>query len=54
MTVASWVIVDKATRTAIFETFKASTAQAINTAKYEAMPIEDYLIEFNAKVKANG
>lgn len=48
---ASGVIVDKVTRTAVFETFQKSLVDKLNTAKYEAVPIEDYLIEFNERVR---
>jgi hypothetical protein len=47
MKTASWVIVDKATRQAVFETFNESTAKAVNTARYEAVPILQYLQQLN-------
>lgn len=50
----SWVVVNKTTRTAIFETFKQNVAKAINTEKYEALPIEDYLIELNTRIQVEG
>ena len=43
MKVASWVIINKATRQAIFETFNENTAKAINTRLYEAIPILEWL-----------
>ena len=43
MKTASWVIVNKATGFAIFETFNANTAQAVNTRIYKAVPILKYL-----------
>ncbi|CAB5079641.1 hypothetical protein UFOVP146_57 [uncultured Caudovirales phage] len=48
---ASWVIVEKSTRKAICETYSESTIEAINKAKYQAIPILEYLQEFNRKVK---
>ena len=49
---ASWVIRVKETGQVICETFSASTIAAINTAKYEAVPILQYLGELNASIKA--
>jgi hypothetical protein len=46
---ASWVVVDKATRAAIFETFLPHVAAAINTTKYEAVPILAYLQSLNKR-----
>ncbi len=47
---ASWVIRNKETHEAVFETFNEKTAQAINTAKYEAVPILGYLQSLNRRV----
>jgi hypothetical protein len=44
---ASWVIVNKATRYPIFETFNRRTAAAVNTRLYEAIPILQYLQSIN-------
>jgi hypothetical protein len=44
----SWVIVNNETGAAIFETFSAKTAGAINRAKYRAVPILEYLQALNA------
>lgn len=44
---ASWVIREKATGRVIVETFSRKTAEAINTAKYEAVPIRAYLASIN-------
>jgi hypothetical protein len=46
---ASWVIVNKETGTAIMETFNKSTADAVNTVKYKAVPILEYLQGLNRK-----
>ena len=50
MKTASWVICNKETHEAVFETFNEKTAQAINTAKYEAVPILEYLQSLNRRV----
>jgi hypothetical protein len=52
MGIASWVIVDNATGQAVMETFKASTAVRVNAAKYTAVPIEQYLMDLNRKIKS--
>lgn len=51
MSAGSWIIVNKETRAAIFETFNASTAQKINTDKFEALPAAKYLGELNKRLK---
>lgn len=48
---ASWVIVDKATRKAVFETWNANVAARINADRYEAVPILRYLAGINAAAK---
>ena len=50
MKTASWIIVDKATRQAVFETFNENTAKAVNTRLYEAVPILTYLQQLNRSV----
>jgi hypothetical protein len=50
--IASWVIVDKTNNKAMFETFSYEFANMINKAKYEAVPILEYLQNFNKGVKA--
>ena len=47
MKTASWVIINKATGFAIFETFNENTAKAVNTRLYEAVPILEYLQSLN-------
>jgi hypothetical protein len=49
MKTASWVIVDKATGKAIAETFRANVAAAVNTDKYRAVPILEYLVSINGR-----
>lgn len=51
MKTASWVIVNKATGVAVFETFNENTAKAVNDKLYKVVPILEYLQEFNRKVK---
>lgn len=48
----SWVIREKATGKVLFETFDRKKVDALNTAKYEAVPILDYLVGLNAAIKA--
>lgn len=52
MKTASWIIVNKQTGAAVFETFNAATAQAINRDKYEAIPALEYLQQLNRAIKA--
>jgi hypothetical protein len=47
MKTASWVIVNRATGAAIFETFNEKTARAINAQLYRAVPILEYLQGLN-------
>ena len=51
-TTASWVIVDKTNNKAMFETFSYDFANMINKAKYEAVPVLEYLQNFNKRLKA--
>ena len=44
---ASWVIREKATGNVLFETYSASLVGALNTVKYEAVPILAYLQSLN-------
>lgn len=48
---ASWILRDKVTKVVICETFDPQAVERLNTAKYEALPILDYLIEFNKSLK---
>jgi hypothetical protein len=52
MKTASWIIVNKATRQSVFETFNENTAKAVNTRIYEAVPALQYLQELNAGIRA--
>lgn len=46
---ASWVIRNKTTKEVVCETFSAAMVAALNTAKYEAVAIGDYLGSLNRK-----
>lgn len=50
MKTASWVIREKATGRVIMETFEPRKVAALNTAKYEAVPILAYLQYLAAQV----
>lgn len=47
---ASWVIREKETGKVIGEIFNPALALAINVAKYEVVPIMEYLQSLNEKV----
>ena len=47
----SWVIVSRETGAAVFETFYRSTADKVNTAKYAVVPIGEYLVDLNRRIK---
>lgn len=51
MTTASWVIIEKETGMGVLETFNSNILPYLNTAKYEAIPILEYLHNINAQVK---
>lgn len=46
---ASWVIRDKSTGTPVFETFDEAKVKALNTEKYEAVPIGEHLASLNTR-----
>ena len=51
---ASWIIVQKTTGKAIVETYSKETANIVNrngTSLYKAVPILQYLQDFNSEVK---
>ena len=47
----SWILRNRETREVICETFDRRKVAALNTAKYEAVPIIDYLAEVNERAK---
>lgn len=53
MVTASWVIREKATGKVMLETFDRRKVDALNTEKYEAVPIGEYLASLN-RPKAQG
>lgn len=50
MRTASWVIRDRATKAVICETFNPKSVAALNAAKYEAVPILEYLQSLNEDI----
>ena len=54
METASWVIRDKTTKKGVFETFNPELVAKVNTARYEAVPILQYLQELNLEIKNKG
>lgn len=48
---ASWVLRDKETKAAVMETFDPRLVERLNTDKYEAVPIGQYLGEINGRAK---
>lgn len=54
MQTASWVIREKESGNVICETFNAQLVAALNTAKYEAVPILEYLQDFNQRARLTG
>lgn len=47
----SWVIVEKGTQKAIFETHNENLKNTLNTDKYEMIPIRKYLEDLNEKIR---
>jgi hypothetical protein len=47
MKTASWVIRERATGKVLFEAFDKKKVDALNTAKYEAVPILEHLVSLN-------
>ena len=48
---ASWVIKEKGTGNVVMETFDKAKVDALNTEKYEAIPILDHLVGLNRAIK---
>lgn len=46
----SWVIVEIATNKAVMETWNRKIVAALNTEKYRAVPIMEYLTALNAEI----
>lgn len=49
MKTASWILRNKETKVVICETFDARKVAALNTVKYEAVPILEYLQSINGR-----
>lgn len=47
MKTASWVIVEKTTGRAVFETFNFKLTLRVNREKYDVLPIYQYLCSLN-------
>lgn len=52
MSTTSWVLREKVTKKVVMETFDPRAVAALNTRKYEAVPIYEYLVELNATIRA--
>lgn len=52
MKTASWVIIELATGNGILETYSKSLTKKINTEKYKAVPILEYLQAVNKAIKS--
>jgi hypothetical protein len=52
--VASWVIRDKATGEPKMETYARSSLARVNSQKYEAIPVHEYLAELNDPSSLSG
>lgn len=50
---ASWVICDRATGAAVLETYSPRLVACINTAKYRAVPVLEYLQALNRQIAAD-
>jgi len=48
---ASWIIRNRSTKAVICETFDERKVKALNTEKYEAVPILAYLQELNRSIR---
>jgi hypothetical protein len=49
---ASWVIRNRETKEVIMETYNEKVVSHLNTAKYEAVPILEYLQGLNKEIRA--
>lgn len=51
---SSWVIVELESGRALFETFNENLLPSLNTQKYKAVPIHEYLCKLNESIKIKG
>jgi len=49
MKTTSWILKNKFTKEVVCETFNPFWIKKLNTEKYEAVPIMDYLVSINGK-----
>ena len=49
MRTSSWIIRIKETKEVLFETFNPKVPNALNTVKYEAIPVLEYLASLNRR-----
>lgn len=49
----SWVIREKASGRVLLETFNPRVVEALNSARYEAVPILEYLVSINGRSKGD-
>ena len=50
---ASWVFVDLVTGKGVYETYSASMAAKVNTKRYKAVPILEYMQDLSRRIKAS-
>lgn len=48
---ASWVVREKGSGKVILETFNRKVVKALNTEKYEAVPIQEHLAGINQRLR---
>lgn len=48
---ASWVIVDIKTEKPVLETYSARMIEHLNTHRYKAIPIQEWLASINRRIK---
>jgi hypothetical protein len=51
MPTSSWIVRNKATKEVLFETFNPKIVNILNTDKYEAVPVLDYLYDLNHNIQ---
>ena len=49
---ASWIIRNKEAKDVVMETYNENAVKHLNTAKYEAVPILEYLQNLNKEINA--
>lgn len=54
MKTASWVIVSLETGKPVMETFSLKTARRVNTEKYRVVPILEWLVDLNRRIREGG